>query len=80
MLVFSVSLKRRSEGITALPLAPTGAESAAGLHHGVVAIEDQAIHAVVSGLDQVRIGDYQLSTTSLGRGCPRGSPDVRWLA
>ena len=39
----------------ALPLAPKGAESASGLPQRVVAVDDQAIHAVVSGLDQVRM-------------------------
>jgi hypothetical protein len=41
--------------IIALPLAPKGAESAAGLPQGIVAVDDQAIHAVVSGLDQARM-------------------------
>jgi hypothetical protein len=40
--------------IIALPLAPKGAESAPSLPQEVVAVDDQAIHAVVSGLDQVR--------------------------
>ena len=38
-------------GITALPLAPKDAEAASGLPQGVVAVDYQAIHAVVSGLD-----------------------------
>jgi hypothetical protein len=40
-------------GIIAFPLAPKGAEAAAGLPQGVVAVDDQAIHAIVIGLDQV---------------------------
>jgi hypothetical protein len=37
--------------IIALPLAPKGAQAASGLPQGVVAVDDQGIHAVVSGLD-----------------------------
>jgi hypothetical protein len=41
--------------IIALPLAPKGAQATSGLPQGVVTVDDQAIHAVVSGLDQVRM-------------------------
>jgi hypothetical protein len=58
-------------GIIALPLAPKGAEAASGLPQGVVAVDDQAIHAVVSGLDQVRTisgkGIRRFHTTGLAQ-------------
>jgi hypothetical protein len=40
-------------GVIALPLAPKGTEAASGLPQGVVAVDDQPIHAVVIVLDQV---------------------------
>src|ERR1035441_8147232 len=52
-------------------VAHPGAESASGLPQGVVAVDDQAIHAVVSGLDQVRMisgkGIRRFHTTGLAQ-------------